>query len=77
MLQVRPGGPYLSAWWIMGPFPQVRAFVFPTREGIYFFVATFPLPAGTLGFKARFDGTLESRLRAARDRIDAMLAGRS
>lgn len=73
-LHVRRGGPYLSGLWIMG-FPSVRAFVAPTPEAVYLFVLTpFP-PAGWALGKRELDPTFASVLRAARDRIEALLAG--
>jgi len=69
---VRRGGPYLSAWLLIG-FPSFRILVSHTPSTILFLAMTPRLPSRLLAARSDPDPTFASHLRGARDSIQAML----
>jgi len=70
---VRRGGPYLSAWLLIG-FPAFRIIVNHTPSTVFFLAMTPRLHPRLLRMRSEADPTFASYLRGAGDSIQAMLA---
>ena len=71
--EVGQGGPYLSAWLLIG-FPEFRIMVNPTRSAVYMMAMCPRLPKKLLKDRGVSDPTAESYLRGARDSITGLLS---